>query len=52
MDILRIAYRLVESEAEADRVLKCLDKVREDYDKERAQTFKLAIISEYKNAGL
>ena len=52
LDILRIAYRLVESETEADRVLKCLDSVKEDYDKERAQTLKLLVISEYKNAGL
>lgn len=52
LDILRIAYRFVENEADADRILKCLDTVKEDYDKERAQTFKLAIISEYKNAGL
>ena len=52
LDILRIAYRFIESEAEADRILKCLDKVKEDYDKERAQSFKLAIISEFKNARL
>lgn len=52
LDILRIAYRFVESEAQADRILKCLDNVKEDYDKERTQTLKLAVVSEYKNAGL
>lgn len=50
LDILRIAYRLIEDEAEADRIIECLDKVAiEDYKKEQAELFKLQIISEYKD---
>jgi len=49
LDMLRIAYKLVENEDEADRIIKCLDKVNGEYEKERAQSFKLEIISEYKD---
>lgn len=52
LDILRIAYRLIENEVEADRILNCLNNVKEDYDKERVQSFRTEVISEYKNAGL
>ncbi|MEH6656868.1 SWIM zinc finger family protein [Leeuwenhoekiella marinoflava] len=47
--ILNIAYKLTDNEAEADIILKCLDTVNEEYEKKRAQLFKLDIISKYKD---
>lgn len=50
LDILRIAYRLIEDEAEADIIIECLEKVAiEDYMKEQTESFKLQILSEYKD---
>lgn len=47
--ILNIAYELTDNENEADIIIKCLDTVNGEYEKERAQSFKLKIITEYKN---
>ena len=47
--ILNIAYELTDNENKADIIIKCLDTVNGEYEKERAQSFKLKIISEYKN---
>lgn len=47
--ILRIAYELTNNENKADIIIKCLDTVSGEYEKERAQAFKLQIISEYKS---
>ena len=47
--ILNIAYELTDNEDEADIILKCLDTVNGEYEKERAQSFKLDIISKYKD---
>jgi hypothetical protein len=49
LGILHIAYNLIENEDEADKIIKCLDTVNGEYNKERAQSFKLEIISEYKD---
>jgi len=46
--ILRIAYELTNNENEADIIIKCLDTVNEEYEQERAQSFKLEIITKYK----
>lgn len=47
--ILNIAYELTDNENEADIIIKCLDTVNGEYEKERAQSFKLDIISKYKD---
>lgn len=49
LGVLHIAYNLIENEDEADRIIKCLDKVVGEYEEERAQSFKLEIISKYKD---
>lgn len=49
LDILRIAFRLIETEAEADRILKCLDSVKETYLMDQAQLLKLEILAKYKD---
>lgn len=48
LGVLHIANNLVASEKEADIIIKCLDTVNGDYEKERAQSFKLEIITKYK----
>ena len=47
--VLEIAYELTNNEKEADIIIKCLDTVNGEYEKKRAQSFKLKIISEYKD---
>ncbi|MDA3778931.1 MAG: SWIM zinc finger family protein [Bacteroidales bacterium] len=47
--ILNIAYELTNNENEANIIIKCLDTVNGEYEKERAQSFKLKIITEYKD---
>jgi len=49
LGILHIAYNLVTDENEADIIIKCLDTINGDYEKERAQSFKLEIITKYKS---
>ena len=46
--ILRIAYELTNNENEADIIIKCLDTINGEYERERAQLFKLEIITKYK----
>ena len=46
--ILNVAYELTDNENEADVIIKCLDTVNGEYERERAQSFKLDIISKYK----
>lgn len=46
--ILQIAYELSRSENDADIIIKCLDTINGDYERERAQSFKLDIITKYK----
>jgi len=47
--ILNIAYEITDNENEADIIIKCLDTVNGEYERERAQLFKLDIISKYKD---
>nr|NQU91928.1 hypothetical protein [Bacteroidota bacterium] len=47
--ILHIAYQLTNSENEADKIIKCLDTVNGEYEKERAQSFKLEIVTRFKD---
>ncbi len=49
LGILHIANNLVADEKEADIIIKCLDTVNGEYEKERAQFFKLEIITKYKD---
>jgi len=46
--ILEIAYKLADNESEADTIIKCLDTVNGEYERERAQSLKLDIITKYK----
>ena len=48
LGVLHIAHNLVTDEKGADIIIKCLDTVNGDYEKERAQSFKLEIITQYK----
>lgn len=48
LSVLNIAYNLVADENEADIIIKCLGTINGDYEKERAQSFKLEIITKYK----
>jgi len=49
--ILRIAYELTSNENEADIIIKCLETVNGEYERERAQSFKLEILTKYKGKG-
>lgn len=49
IDIISVAYRLIENEADADRVLKCLDSVKEKYLMDQVQLLKLKILTKYKD---
>ncbi|MDB4335166.1 hypothetical protein OAA06_02270, partial [bacterium] len=44
--VLHIAHELIDDEEEVDVILDCLGTIDGDYEKERAQAFKLKIISE------
>jgi len=46
--ILQIAYELSRSENDADIIIKYLDTINGDYERERVQSFKLGIITKYK----
>lgn len=46
--ILRIAYKLTNNENEADIIIKCLDTINGEYEREKAQALKLEIITKYK----
>jgi len=47
--ILNIAYKLTDNEAEADIIIKCLDSINGVYEKEKAQSFMLEVITKYKD---
>ncbi len=49
LGVLHIANNLVANEKEADIIIKCLDTVNGEYEKESAQSFKLEIITKYKD---
>ena len=46
--MLKIAYKLADNENKADIILKCLDTLNGKYEYERAQSFKLEIITKFK----
>jgi uncharacterized Zn finger protein len=49
LGVLHIAYNLVRNVNEAEIIIKCLDTINSDYEKERAQSFKLEIIKRYRS---
>jgi len=49
LGILHIACDLIEKESEADIILDCLDTVIGDYERARAQSFKLEILRKFKD---
>lgn len=49
IDILHIAYKLETSEEEAEIIIKCLDKIKGNYEIESAQYLKLEILKNYKD---
>lgn len=49
LGILHIAEKLTENENEADIILNCLELVSGDFDRERAQSYKLELLRRYKN---
>jgi len=48
IEILRIAYVLVENEKKADDIIQCLNMLNGEYEKESAQLFILEIMQDYK----
>lgn len=49
LGILHIACELIEKENDADIILNCLDTVNGEYERERAQSFKLDLIRQFKD---
>lgn len=49
LGILHIACDLIEKENDADIILNCLDTVNGEYERERAQSFKLNLIRQFKD---
>jgi hypothetical protein len=49
LGILRIASELVDTESESDIILNCLDTINGDYERERAQSFKLSLLRRFKD---
>lgn len=47
--ILHLAYKLTNTEKEADIILECLDTINGEYEIDRAESFKLEIITDYKD---
>ncbi len=49
LDMLHLACQLIEKESDADIILSCLDTVNGDYERERAQSFKLDLLRQFKD---
>ena len=49
LEMLHIACKLIEKESDADTILDCLDTVNGEYERERAQSFKLDLLREFKD---
>lgn len=47
--MLHIAFELIETENDADIILSCLDTINEEYERERAQSFKLDLLRKFKD---
>lgn len=49
LGILHLACPLIENESDADIILSCLDTVSGEYERERAQSFKLDLLRRFKD---
>ena len=49
LGMLHIASDLIERESDADIVLSCLDTINKEYERERAQLFKLDLLRKFKD---
>lgn len=49
LGMLHTACELIDKESDADIILDCLDSVNGDYERERAQSFKLDLLRKFKN---
>lgn len=49
LGILHIAGKLIEKDSDADAVFACLDTVNGEYEKERAQSFKLELLRKFRD---
>ncbi|MCH7524514.1 MAG: hypothetical protein IIC74_05775, partial [Bacteroidetes bacterium] len=49
LGMLHIACKLIEKESDADIILSCLDTVNGEYERERAQSFKLDLLRKFKD---
>jgi len=49
LGMLHIACELIEKESDADIILSCLDTINGEYERERAQTFKLDLLRRFKD---
>jgi hypothetical protein len=49
LGMLRTACELIDKESDADIILDCLDSVNGDYERERAQSFKLDLLRKFKD---
>jgi hypothetical protein len=49
LGMLHTACELIDKESDADIILDCLDSVNGDYERERAQSFKLDVLRKFKN---
>ncbi|MCP4551580.1 MAG: hypothetical protein GY834_05975 [Bacteroidetes bacterium] len=47
--MLHIACKLIETESDADIILSCLDTINGEYERERAQSFKLDLLRKFKD---
>ncbi len=49
LGILHLACELIEKESDADIILSCLDTINGEYERERAQSFKLDLLRKFKS---
>jgi len=49
LGMLHIACELIEKESDADIILSCLDTINGEYERERAQSFKLDLLRKFKD---
>jgi hypothetical protein len=49
LGILYVSTELIDSESDADIIVNCLDAVNGEYERERAQSFKLDLLRRYKD---
>ncbi len=49
LEMLHLACELIERESDADIILRCLDTINGEYERERAQSFKLDLLRKFKD---